>query len=148
GTSPRLTVKDARGTQLVDQTLAHSVGDGRAAIDTLAAWLRPRYEGGRLVGVGHRVVHGGTRFSGPTVVTRGALGQLKALPRLAPLHQPHNLAPIEAIFDRIPDAPQVAVFDTGFHRGHAPVASLVPLPREFCQGGVERYGFHGISYEY
>jgi acetate kinase len=148
GTSPRVTVKDARGKQLIDETLAPSVGDGRAAIDTLAAWLRPRYDGGRIVGVGHRVVHGGPRFSGPTVVTREILAELKELTPLAPLHQPHSLAPIEAIFERMPDVPQVACFDTSFHRGHSPVASLVPLPRELCQGGVERYGFHGISYEY
>jgi acetate kinase len=93
-------------------------------------------------------VHGGPRFSGPTVVTREILAELKELTPLAPLHQPHNLAPIEAIFERMPDAPQVAVFDTGFHRGHAPVATVVPLPRDLCKGGVERYGFHGISYEY
>jgi acetate kinase len=148
GTSPRMSVKDARGEKLVDEKLEDSVRDGRAAIDVLAGWLRSKYSGGRIVGVGHRVVHGGPRFSGPTVVTREILAQLKALTPLAPLHQPHNLAPIEAIVDRMPDAPQVAVFDTGFHRGHAPVASLVPLPRDLCKGGVERYGFHGISYEY
>jgi acetate kinase len=147
GTSPRLTVKDARDKQLIDETLAPSVGDGRAAIDTLAAWLRPRYDRGRIVGVGHRVVHGGPRFTGPTVVTRQVLAELTELTPLAPLHQPHSLAPIEAILDRMPDVPQVACFDTSFHRGHSPVASLVPLPRELCQG-VERYGFHGISYEY
>jgi acetate kinase len=148
GTSPRLTVKDARDKQLIDETLAPSVGDGRAAIDTLAAWLRPRYERGRIVGVGHRVVHGGPRFTGPTVVTRQVLAELTELTPLAPLHQPHSLAPIEAILDRMPDVPQVACFDTSFHRGHSPVASLVPLPRDLRQGGVERYGFHGISYEY
>jgi acetate kinase len=148
GTSPRLTAKNDRGEKLVDDKLDASVSDGRAAIDTLAGWLRSKYQGGRIVGVGHRVVHGGPRFSGPTVVTREILAELKELTPLAPLHQPHNLAPIEAIFERIPDAPQVAVFDTGFHRGHSAVAGLVPLPRELCRGGVERYGFHGISYEY
>jgi len=148
GTSPRLTAKNDRGEKLVDEKLDPSVRDGRAAIDHLAGWLRSKYQGGRIVGVGHRVVHGGSRFSGPTVVTRQILAELKELTPLAPLHQPHNLAPIEAIFDRLPDAPQVAVFDTGFHRGHSPVASLVPLPRDLRQGGVERYGFHGISYEY
>jgi acetate kinase len=148
GTAPHLTVKDARGTKLADEKLDASVRDGRAAIDTLSAWLRAKYQGGRIVGVGHRVVHGGPRFSGPTVVTREILAELKELTPLAPLHQPHNLAPIEAIFDRMPDVPQVAVFDTGFHRGHAPVATVVPLPRDLLQGGVERYGFHGISYEY
>jgi len=152
GTSPRLTVKDANGQELVDEKLDSSVRDGRAAMDALGGWLRSKYQGGRLgdklVGVGHRVVHGGPRFSGPTVVTREILAELHELTPLAPLHQPHNLAPIEAIFDRMPEVPQVACFDTGFHRGHAAVASLVPLPRDVCQGGVERYGFHGISYEY
>jgi acetate kinase len=148
GTSPRMSVKNDRGKKLLDEKLDPAVRDGRTAIDTLAAWLRSTYQGGRIVGVGHRVVHGGLRFSGPTVVTREILAELKELTPLAPLHQPHNLAPIEAIFDRMPDAPQVAVFDTGFHRGHAPVATVVPLPRHLCKGGVERYGFHGISYEY
>ncbi|HYV34418.1 MAG TPA: acetate/propionate family kinase [Gemmataceae bacterium] len=148
GTSPHLVVKDAEGAKLVDNKLAPSVRDSRAAIDTLAEWLRSRYQGGRIVGVGHRVVHGGARFSRPMVVTREILAELKQLTPLAPLHQPHNLAPVEAIFDRMPDVPQVACFDTGFHRGHAAVASLVPLPRELCKDGVERYGFHGISYEY
>jgi len=148
GTSPRLTVKDSRGTKLVDDKLDAGIRDGRAAIDTLAGWLRSKYGGGRVVGVGHRVVHGGPRFRGPTVVTHQILTELKELTPLAPLHQPHNLAPIEAIFERMPDVPQVAVFDTSFHRGHSPVATVVPLPRELCRGGVERYGFHGISYEY
>jgi acetate kinase len=148
GTSPRLTAKNDRGEKLVDDKLDASVRDGRAAIDTLAGWLRSKYQGGRIVGIGHRVVHGGARFSGPTLVTHEILADLKELTPLAPLHQPHNLAPIEAIFDRMPDVPQVAVFDTGFHRGHMPVATVVPLPRELRQDGVERYGFHGISYEY
>jgi acetate kinase len=148
GTAPRFIVKDGTGSKKVDEKLDSSIRDGKAAIDTLANWLRSTYPGGRIAGVGHRVVHGGPRFSKPTVVTREILAELAELTPLAPLHQPHNLAPIEAIFDRMPDVPQVAVFDTGFHRGHAPVATLVPLPRELCQGGVERYGFHGISYEY
>jgi len=156
GTSARLTVHDASGQKLADERLDSSVRDGRAAMDVLGGWLRSKYQGGRLgdklgdklVGVGHRVVHGGPRFSGPIVVTREILAELHELTPLAPLHQPHNLAPIEAIFDRMPEVPQVACFDTGFHRGHAAVASLVPLPRDVCQGGVERYGFHGISYEY
>jgi acetate kinase len=148
GTAPRMSVKDAEGRTWVDQALEPSVRDGRAAVDVLAAWLRSAYHGGRIVGVGHRVVHGGPRFSGPVILTREILAELAALTPLAPLHQPHNLAPIETIFERLPDVPQVACFDTGFHRGHAPVATLVPLPRELCRGGVERYGFHGISYEY
>ena len=148
GTSPRLSVKNDRGETLIDQKLESSVRDGRAAIDILSGWLRTTYRDGRILGVGHRVVHGGPRFSSPLVVTREILAELKALTPLAPLHQPHNLAPIETIFERLPDTPQVACFDTGFHRGHAEVARLVPLPRELCRDGVERYGFHGISYEY
>jgi acetate kinase len=76
------------------------------------------------------------------------LAELKELTPLAPLHQPHNLAPIETLLGRMPNLPQVACFDTAFHRGHVPVATLVPLPRDLCRGGVERYGFHGLSYEY
>ena len=148
GTAPHFVVKDGAGGTTVDEKLGGSVRDGGAAIDALSGWLRSAYPGGRIAGVGHRVVHGGPRFDRPTVVTREVLAELKGLTPLAPLHQPHNLAPIEAIFDRLPDVPQVAVFDTAFHRGHAPVATLVPLPRELCAGGVERYGFHGISYEY
>src|SRR6266849_7360991 len=148
GTSPLMSVKDARGEKLVDEKLDASVRDGKAAIDVLGNWLRSKYQGGRVVGVGHRVVHGGPRFSGPTVVTREILAELHELTPLAPLHQPHNLAPIEAIFDRMPEVPQVACFDTGFHRGNAAVASLVPLPPDLCKNGVERYGFHGLSYEY
>ena len=148
GTSPRLTAKDARGEKLTDEKLDPSVRDAPAAIDVLGSWLRSRFGGGPIVGVGHRVVHGGPRYSGPTIVTREILAELVELTPLAPLHQPHNLAPIAAILERMPDVPQVAVFDTGFHRGHSAVASLVPLPRDVREGGVERYGFHGISYEY
>jgi len=148
GTSPRLTVKGPGGEKLAEEALDASVRDGRAAVQKIATWLRTRYSDGQLAGVGHRVVHGGPRYGAPVVVTPEILAELKALTPLAPLHQPHNLAPIEEILGRMPDVPQVAVFDTGFHRGHADVATLVPLPRDLCKGGVERYGFHGISYEY
>ncbi|MEO2092319.1 MAG: acetate/propionate family kinase, partial [Gemmataceae bacterium] len=96
----------------------------------------------------HTHTHGGPRHAGPTVVTREILAELKELTPLAPLHQPHNLEPIETLLDRMPDVPQVACFDTAFHRGHARVATVVPLPRDLRTGGVERYGFHGLSYEY
>lgn len=148
GTKPKLTVKDANGAKLTDENLDASVRDARAAINHLAGWLRSRYQGGRILGVGHRVVHGGPRYSAPVVVTSSIMEELNSLTPLAPLHQPHNLAPIEALFERMPDVPQVACFDTGFHRGHSAVASLVPLPRDLVAGGVERYGFHGLSYEY
>jgi acetate kinase len=148
GTLPRLSVKGADGAKLADEQLSGSVQNGSDAIAALAVWLRSKYSGARVLGVGHRVVHGGPRFDRPTVVTREVLAQLHELVPLAPLHQPYNLAAIEAVFERLPDVPQVACFDTSFHRGHSRVAELVPLPKDLCQAGVERYGFHGISYEY
>jgi acetate kinase len=148
GTSPRLSGKNAEGGKLADEKLPPSVADGKTAIAALAAWLRSRYGGSRVLGVGHRVVHGGARFAVPTIVTREVLRELKELVPLAPLHQPYNLAAIEAVYERLPDVPQVACFDTAFHRGHSEVAQLVPLPRDIRQSGVQRYGFHGLSYEY
>lgn len=103
---------------------------------------------GRVLGVGHRVVHGGAKFTAPTVITPQVLEDLRTLVPLAPLHQPYNLAAIEAVAERLPAVPQVACFDTSFHRGQPAVAELVPLPQEVRDTGVQRYGFHGLSYEY
>lgn len=147
GTSPALSVKDAEGGRLANEKL-DAVRNGRDALDALAAWLRSKYGGARVLGVGHRVVHGGARFAGPTIVTREVLAELYELVHLAPLHQPHNLAAIEAVFERLPDVPQVACFDTSFHRTHSAVADLIPLPSDIRKAGVQRYGFHGLSYEY
>ena len=148
GTTPRFSVKGDTGERLVDTQLDASVRDGRAALDALASWLRERYGGSRVLGVGHRVVHGGPSFAGPTIVTPQVLEALRTLTPLAPLHQPHNLAAIDAVAERLPDVPQVACFDTSFHRGQPAVAQLVPLPRAVVGDGVQRYGFHGLSYEY
>ena len=146
GTAPRLSVKDQNGETLAKQDVA--VRDAHEALDALAAWLRSKYNRARLLGVGHRVVHGGARFTGPTIVNADVLRELRQLVPLAPLHQPYNLAAIEAVFERLPGIPQVACFDTSFHRGQPAVAELVPLPRELRQQGLQRYGFHGLSYEY
>jgi acetate kinase len=146
GTSPRLSVKNAIGESLANQDV--TANDGREALDALARWLRSKYGGSRVLGVGHRVVHGGARFNGPTILTADVLRELYQLVPLAPLHQPHNLAAIEAVYERLPGIPQVACFDTSFHRGQPAVAELVPLPRELRQQGLQRYGFHGLSYEY
>ncbi len=146
GTSPCLSVKDDKGKTIENQDV--SVRDGREAVDVLATWLRSKYGGSRVLGVGHRVVHGGARFNGPTILNRRVLAELQELVPLAPLHQPYNLAAIEAAFERLPDVPQVACFDTSFHRGQSEVAELVPLPRDLRQAGLQRYGFHGLSYEY
>jgi acetate kinase len=148
GTSPRLSVKDANLRKVADEQLDTSVQNGRDAIGALALWLKSHYGGARVLGVGHRVVHGGARFTQPVVVTPEILEELKELVPLAPLHQPYNLAAIEAVFERLPGVPQVACFDTSFHRQHAAVVDLIPLPSEICKRGLQRYGFHGLSYEY
>lgn len=148
GTSPRLTAKDDAGASLANEKLGACIRDGRAALGVLAGWLRARYGGSRVLGVGHRVVHGGARYAGPCIVTPAVLDDLRGLVPLAPLHQPHNIAAIEAVSEKLPGVPQVACFDTSFHRGQPAVAELVPLPKSIRDTGVQRYGFHGLSYEY
>jgi acetate kinase len=133
---------------VIDQKLGANVRDGFNALEALAAWFRSMYGDAQMVGVGHRVVHGGTRYACPTVVTPQVLAELYRLVPLAPLHQPYNLAAIEAVSERFPNVPQVACFDTSFHLSQSPVAKLIPLPRQICGSEVQRYGFHGLSYEY
>ena len=148
GTSPRFSAKDESGKKLDDRALDASVRDAPRALDHLASWLRDRYAGARVVGVGHRVVHGGADYKAPTLVTPEVIADLKQLIPLAPLHQPYNVAAIEAVAERLPGVPQVACFDTSFHRGQSAVAEVVPLPADVRNTGVQRYGFHGLSYEY
>ena len=128
-------------------------GDGVAlghegALDHLVGFLRGRSDGYKLVGVGHRVVHGGLEYSQPARMTEAVLKALEKYIPLAPLHQPHNLAPIRGLMQRSPDLPQVACFDTAFHRTQPPVAQAFALPKSITDRGVVRYGFHGLSYEY
>jgi len=148
GTRPRLSAKDEAGETLIDQDLGADVRDANGAFDELAAWLRSHFDREALAAVGHRVVHGGPKFDRPTLVTPEIVRELKELSPLAPLHQPFNLAAIDAVFDRLQGLPQVACFDTAFHRGHSAVAELIPLPPELRARGLQRYGFHGLSYEY
>jgi acetate kinase len=148
GTSPQFTAKDESGTVVAREALPSTVADGAAALEALAAWLRGRYGRARVLGVGHRVVHGGAKYATPIVVTPQVVDDLRALVPLAPLHQPYNLAAIDAVAERLPGVPQVACFDTGFHRGQPAVAEVVPLPQSISRAGVQRYGFHGLSYEY
>jgi acetate kinase len=147
GTAARFSASDGDGKALGRKDLS-SVRDARGALEALTEWLRARYARAKVLGVGHRVVHGGPRYAEPIVVTGSVLDELRALTPLAPLHQPHNLAPIETLLERMPGVPQVACFDTAFHRGHSAVVELVPLPKEIRDAGVQRYGFHGLSYEY
>ena len=148
GTSPKFSAKDGADKPTGDVALDPTIRDARAALGFVANWLRDRYHGAHVCGVGHRVVHGGAQYSGPTIVTPEVLENLQALIPLAPLHQPYNLSAIEAVWERLPGVPQVVCFDTSFHRGQPAVAQLVPLPREIRDAGVQRYGFHGLSYEY
>jgi acetate kinase len=148
GTAPRMSARDGAGAPMEPPSLGAGIRDARAALEALGDWLRATFGGSLIRGVGHRVVHGGARYSGPTIVTPQVLAELRELVPLAPLHQPYNLAAIEAVAQRLPEVPQVACFDTSFHRGQPAVAEVIPLPRELCRGGVQRYGFHGLSYEY
>jgi acetate kinase len=110
----------------------------------LQGWLAGR----RLAAIGHRVVHGGPKYAAPARVTPELLDELAAFIPLAPLHQPHNLSPIRAALERNPGLPQVACFDTAFHRTIPEVAQVFALPEEMAERGIRRYGFHGLSYEY
>jgi acetate kinase len=148
GTSPRLLAKQTDGKVIAANDLNMDVRDSRSAMDALASWLRSNYRRARVLGVGHRVVHGGSVYAQPTIVTPKVMADLYDLVPLAPLHQPHNLAAIQAVFERLPDVPQVACFDTAFHRGRSQIAGIIPLPMSIRKTGLQRYGFHGLSYEY
>jgi acetate kinase len=147
GDEARFEARDGAGRALERRDLP-SVRDAAGALRTLLDWFDAVFAGPKIVAVGHRVVHGGQRYAEPVRVTRAVLDALHALTPLAPLHQPHNLAPIETLLERMPGVPQVACFDTAFHRGHSAVTDLVPLPTRIRDAGVQRYGFHGLSYEY
>ncbi len=148
GTAPKMSARDGEGSAMPTPTLPGDVRDAGVALEHVFAWLLSRFAEGRLMGVGHRVVHGGPRFASPVIVTPEVLAELRRLVPFAPLHQPYNLAAIEAVARQRADVPQVACFDTSFHRRWPAVARLLPLPAELLRGGVERYGFHGLSYEY
>jgi acetate kinase len=149
GARPHLKAKDAQGRRLDDVDLPlDEAAPHRAALGFLVDWLHAHESGRRIVGVGHRVVHGGTRYAQPIRIDDEVLGVLRSLIPLAPLHQPHNLAGIEAMRATLGDIPQVACFDTAFHRSQPEVAQLFALPRRYTDEGVRRYGFHGLSYEY
>jgi len=146
--SVTMSARDGAGCPLETPTLPGQLRDAHTALDYVFSWLRSNFGDSHIMGVGHRVVHGGPHFTGPQRVTAGVLAELRRLVPYAPLHQPYNLAAIEAVAQRQPDVAQVACFDTSFHHSLPAVAKLVPLPAELCRNGVQRYGFHGLSYEY
>lgn len=148
GSRPRFVASAADGRPVEDRPLAGTVTDASAALGWLTGWLVERFDGRRLLAVGHRVVHGGARHHAPVRVDDALLADLEALVPLAPLHQPHNLAPIRAFARSHPDVPQVACFDTAFHRTQPIEAELFALPKALRDAGARRYGFHGLSYDH
>ena len=148
-TAPRFKAKDAAGAVLGEQQWAQGETLGHdGAIAYLAGFLRERLGEHRLAAVGHRVVHGGLDYAAPVRLTAEIAGHLERFIPLAPLHQPHNLKPIRLLLANQPQLPQVACFDTAFHRHQPEVAQAFALPSEITDRGVRRYGFHGLSYEY
>lgn len=148
GTAPHLTVKSAGGERVANEDYScESVPDLLAAMRLVGEWLRERQEG-RLIAVGHRVVHGGPDHTRPARIDQNLVDELERYAPLAPLHQPNNLAPIRVLLERQPQLVQVACFDTAFHRGHDPMTDHYAIPARYFDEGVRRYGFHGLSYEY
>ncbi len=127
---------------------SHGRVDHRVAVAAILRWLGEAHFGRQVVAVGHRIVHGGPDFAEPVGIDDAVLTKLRQFIPLAPLHQPHNLAGVEAALAAFPATPQVACFDTAFHRSHPFVADTFALPRSFYDEGVRRYGFHGLSYEF
>lgn len=149
GTAPHLTLKDANGTVIADRRWDDGAGlTHEALLDDLWAAMGEALRLSDVAAIGHRVVHGGSRFVTPVRVDGPVLEALEGLCPLAPLHQPHNLAAIRALARLMPGTPQVACFDTAFHHDMPEVATRLALPRALTDRGIRRYGFHGISYEY
>jgi acetate kinase len=149
GTHPRLKATTGTGEPVEDRSFAPSeIPDGARALDLLDDWLVARLGGRTPIAIGHRVVHGGPERSGPALVDEAVFGDLERLVPLAPLHQPNNLAAIAAFRRLYPQVPQIACFDTAFHRGHPDVADRFAIPDALYREGVRRYGFHGLSYDY
>jgi acetate kinase len=148
GTRPRLAAQANDKSSLIDKTYPpNKVPDVPAAIAVVADWIRET-QSFTLVAVGHRVVHGGPKYDQPVLIDHAVVANLERYISLAPLHQPNNLAPIRMLLERRPDLPQVACFDTAFHRGHSAVVDHYAIPERYYAEGVRRYGFHGLSYEY
>jgi acetate kinase len=148
-TAPRFVARDADGGVVGENRWAPGTRLGHdGALEHLVRLVRERVRGHRLAAAGHREVHGGREHAQPVLIDQAGVAMLRRYVPLAPLHQPHNLRPIEALLERMPRLPQVACFDTAFHRAQPPVAQAYALPRRITERGVQRYGFHGLSYEH
>ena len=146
GSVAQLRALTAAGETLADQSLGQT--DHAAAFGLLLDWFAQQADGLQLSAVGHRVVHGGGVFAKPVQISDEVLSILETFIPLAPLHQPHNLKPIQMLRNSQPQLPQVACFDTAFHHSQPAVAHSFALPRAYQAQGLRRYGFHGLSYEY
>ncbi len=148
GQARHFRVHDAAGAVTDEQRWSDTAPFHIDALNRVLAWRRAAFPQVTVAAAGHRVVHGGMTFDRPVEVDDAVLAELRALVPLAPLHQPHNVAGIEAARAAWPHVRQVACFDTGFHRAHPFVNDVFALPRALYDEGVRRYGFHGLSYEY
>ncbi|TAJ87339.1 MAG: acetate/propionate family kinase [Reyranella sp.] len=148
GSAAHLKATNSEGRSVAERSWPKGELDHHGATLEIVRLARELLAGRPVLAVGHRVVHGGTDFSSPVRINSDVLAKLAKLVPLAPLHQPHNLAPIEAIAKAAPQIPQVACFDTAFHRTQPALAQEFALPRDLTAAGVRRYGFHGLSYDY
>lgn len=149
GATPRLKADFGSAAPALKRDLtAVEARDHVSALNTALGELRQKFPDAKASVVGHRVVHGGPVYSEPVAITPDVLEELRRFSPFAPIHQPHNLAGVEAAMAAFPDALQVACFDTAFHRTHPKVNDIFALPREYYDKGVRRYGFHGLSYDY
>lgn len=144
----KLVAKNHDGEKIADQLISGDKVNHDQAFDALLKWFQATQAGWQIVAVGHRVVHGGERYSHPTIIDETVVGHLTSFIPLAPLHEPHNVAGIRALQALLPNVPQVACFDTAFHRSQPEVAQRFGLPRALTAEGIKRYGFHGLSYEF
>ena len=150
GASPHLVVKNAAGEKITDLRWegGGAPADHADALGVIVRGLDEALHGEPILAIGHRVVHGGTAFAAPMRIDDATMAALETLVPLAPLHQPHNLVGIRAAAEHFPGVPQVACFDTAFHRTQSWAAETFALPPHFYDEGIRRYGFHGLSYEY
>jgi acetate kinase len=148
GATPHFVARDSHGLKIADELWPDggAPADHAAALNVIITWLEDRLPA-PVVAIGHRVVHGGPDFSAPILIDLGVMAELQALVPLAPLHQPHNLAGITAAAKRFRGVPQVACFDTAFHRTQPFVADTYGLPPQYHAQGIRRFGFQGLSYE-
>ncbi|HEX5775771.1 MAG TPA: acetate kinase, partial [Caulobacteraceae bacterium] len=144
----QLKIRDGAGEVLLEGRIPDARDDREASIRFLLDWALRQWPDAQLAAIGHRIVHGGADFAGPVRVTPDVEAKLEALVPLAPLHQPWGLTGLRLAASACPDVPQVASFDTAFHRSMEPVATRYALPRQMEAEGIRRYGFHGLSYAY